>query len=66
MELMPEFKSEQEFEKYFAKENKTMNKYRDAQGRVVLSDIHNLEGVVQDLFDGHPEFKHHFIYEEKP
>ncbi len=66
MDLMPEFKSEQEFEEYFAKENKTMDKSRDAQGCVVLSDIHDLEDVIQDLFDGHPDFKHHFIYEEKP
>lgn len=49
---MPEFKNEEEFNKYFAKERAITDKHRDSNGVLSFNSWEEFTGMLDELFEG--------------
>ena len=61
MELMPTFKTEQEFEDFFKRDREIVDKYRGEDGQLHFKDNSEFENLMRQLM---PEYNHVFFYDD--
>lgn len=61
MELMPTFKTEQDFEDFFKHDREIVDKYRGEDGVPHFQNNQEFENLMRELM---PEYNHVFFYDD--